>query len=59
MAVTVTIPTMWVFTEIVLCIKKKEEFPISGFPRSIPQEDARQCKLLVQDYCFAMLTSNK
>jgi len=28
-------------TEIVLCIKKNEEFPISGFPRTLQDEDLR------------------
>jgi hypothetical protein len=32
-------------TEIVLCIKKNEEFPISGFPRTIQDEDPRSSKL--------------
>jgi patatin-like phospholipase/acyl hydrolase len=32
-------------TEIVLCIKKHEEFPISGFPRTLQEEDLRSSKL--------------
>jgi len=32
-------------TEIVLCIKKNEEFPISGFPRTLQDEDLRSSKL--------------
>jgi hypothetical protein len=31
-------------TEIVLCIKKNEEFPISGFPRTLQDEDLRSSK---------------
>ena len=32
-------------TEIVLCIKKNEEFPISGFPRTLQDENLRSSKL--------------
>jgi len=37
----IKVSNMIALTEIVLCIKRNDEFPISGFPRSLQQEDAR------------------
>lgn len=50
--IRIKIPSMLVLTEIVLCIRRDEEFPISGFPRSIPQENARYRIVLSQTMIF-------
>ena len=43
---TIAMSSPVAITEIVLCIKKDEEFPISGFPRSLQDEDLRSSKWL-------------
>jgi predicted acylesterase/phospholipase RssA len=49
-SIHITVSNPIALTEIVLCIKKNEEFPISGFPRTLQEEDLRSSKLVSTVY---------